>query len=279
MLSIVPFSASENKSTKKLAWMTDLHLDAAEYQTIQQFLSKLRALESDIILIGGDTCNGQKALNCMESIAHLTGKNVYFVLGNHEFYHGSIAQTRELAHQMTKKNNLLHYLTKEALIKLTPTTVLIGHDGWSDARAGNFMDSTIALHDYTLINELKNLTKNELQTRLHQLGSQAAHDIQKKVEEAFKHYSNIILLTHTPPFQAACIYEKHISDDNWAPHFVCKAMGDVLFKIMKTHPAKQMIVLCGHAHHMADISILPNLRVMVGESTLGFPEIQGLICV
>lgn len=280
MLSIIPFSNPKQKITKKLAWLTDLHLDAAEDHVVQQLLQDLVALKPDSILIGGDTCNGHKALNYISSIAQIVEKKVYFVLGNHEFYHESIPQTRDLAYHSTDNNDQLHYLTYEQIIELTPMTALIGHDGWSDARAGNFMDSTIALHDYTLIKELKNLTKSKLQLKLHQLGSQAAQDIRKKLEKAFKQYSNVIILTHTPPFQAACLYDNNIADqDNWAPHFVCKAMGDVLNKLMNAHLDKQVIVLCGHAHHMADISILPNLRVMVGESTLRSPQIQGLINV
>lgn len=259
--------------------MTDLHLDAAERPVIEKLLTDLVALDPDIILVGGDTCNGQKALNYLLSISQMTGKEVYFVLGNHEFYHESITDLRELARQTTADSTQIHYLTNEHIIKLTPTTALIGHDGWSDARAGDFMNSTVMLNDYTLIKELKNLTKNKLQMKLHQLGSQAARAIQKKLEDALKQYSNIIILTHTPPFREVCIYENHISDDNWSPHFVCKAMGDALFKIMKAHPDKQVLVICGHAHNRADISILPNLRVMVGESLLGFPQIQGLISV
>lgn len=279
MLNIVPFSSVKNKITKTLAWLTDLHLDAAQDLIVQRLMDELAALKPDIILIGGDTCNGPKALNCILSISQTTGKDVYFVLGNHEFYHESISHVRELAQHMPNYNSQIHYLTKEHIVELTPTTALIGHDGWSDARAGDFMNSTISLHDYTLIKELKNLTKKKLQLKLHQLGSQAACDIQKKLENAFKQYSQIIILTHTPPFRAACIYDEHESDDNWAPHFVCKAMGDVLFKIMNTHPDKQVIVFCGHSHQMADIAILPNLRVMVGESTLGSPQIQGLISI
>jgi 3',5'-cyclic-AMP phosphodiesterase len=279
MLNMAPFSNTENKISKTLAWLTDLHLDAAEEYQIQQLLLDITALNTDIILVGGDTCNGTKAFNYLLSIAKMTEKEVYFVLGNHEFYHHSITQVRKLAQQLSDTHPQLHYLTKESIIELTPTTALIGHDGWSDARAGDFMHSTILLHDYTLISELRNLDKSKLKLKLNQLGTQAAQNIKKKLEGAFKSYTNIILLTHTPPFQAACIYDKHISDDNWAPHFVCKAMGDMLFKMMKENPDKQVAVYCGHAHHMADISLLPNLKVMVGESILGSPQIQGIITV
>lgn len=279
MINIVPFSSSGHTITKKIVWMCDLHLDAAEQHVVQQLLYDLSALKPDLILIGGDTSNGYTALRNLLSISQAIDKDLYFVLGNHEFYHGSISNTRELAQKLTHSYKQIHYLTKEHIVELTPNIALVGHDGWSDARAGNFMNSIIALHDYTLIDDLKNLTKDKLRLKLHQLGNQAARDIEKKLTEALKKYSHVIILTHTPPFQDACLYDKEISDDNWAPHFVCKAMGDILLKIMKAHPSKQAIVFCGHSHQLADISILPNLRVMVAESTLGAPQIQGLINV
>lgn len=277
-LNIVPFP-DKIKEPKTLIWLTDLHLDATEEAVFQSLLDTLKELDPDLILVGGDTCNGHKALKYLSTISEIAQKPVHFVLGNHEFYHGSIIHIRKLVQHAAQTNRNLHYLTHENSIELTPTTALIGHDGWSDARAGDFLNSTVSLHDYTLIEELKGLDKISLREKLYQLGTEASHDIQKKLKEVFQTYSNVIILTHTPPFQAACLYEKRISDDNWAPHFVCKAMGDMLANIMNANPSKQAIVLCGHAHQLADIAILPNLRVIVGESTLGSPQIQGLITV
>jgi Icc-related predicted phosphoesterase len=277
MLAFSPFGQSDLSSLLKVVWVTDLHLDAAKPDFYQALFKNIETLNPDLILVGGDTANGLKAFQYLLLMQELLQKEIYFVLGNHEFYHHSIFHTRSIATQTAAYNENLHYLTNENLVHLSDSTVLIGHDGWCDARAGNFLTSTVSLHDYHLIKDLKDLSKHKLQMKLHQLGTEAAESLEKKLDEAFKKYSYIVLLTHTPPFQAACIYDKHISDDNWAPHFVCKAMGDMLIKKMNQHPEKYLIALCGHAHHLADISILPNLRVIVGESVLGSPKVQALI--
>jgi 3',5'-cyclic-AMP phosphodiesterase len=280
MLSITPFGSSNANSIFKLAWMTDLHLDATHNPLIlKSLLADLAELNLDGILIGGDTCNGTKALDYILHFRKTLKKKIYFVLGNHEFYHSSIAHLRHLASLTANHNADVHYLSKEGLFELNSSTVLIGHDGWSDARAGNFIASTVSLHDYHLIEELKDLPKAKLKVKLHRLGSEATLNLEKKLEAALPRYSNILILTHTPPFQAATIYDKHISDDNWAPHFICKAMGDMLMQKMKEHPEKNLVVLCGHAHSFADINVLPNLRVIVGESILGAPRITGLVHV
>lgn len=279
MLQLIPFINSYMAHTKKIVWLTDLHLDAAKQKDIYQLVHEMNKIQPDLILVGGDTSNGHIALYYLLALSKMTKKDIYFVLGNHEFYHSSIARTRMFAFQTTQCHPHLHYMTKEHLVELNSETVLIGHDGWSDARAGHFMNSTVTLHDYRLIQDLKNLSKPQLQMKLHRLGSQAAIDIEKKLKKCFETYANALILTHTPPFQAACIYNKRISDDNWAPHFVCKVLGDQLVKIMQKHPNHRALVLCGHAHHAADIEVLPNLRVIVGESLLGSPKIQAVLSI
>lgn len=276
MLNILPFNQTSS-SFIKIGWLTDLHLDAAKRSVIFELLRQINDQQPDFILVGGDTCNTYKALEYLLGLTKITKKDVYFVLGNHEFYHSSIRRTRQLAYYTSVCHSKLHYLSLAGIVELTPTVALIGHDGWADARAGDFMHSTVLLHDYHLIDDFKKLPKQSLQMKIHCLGSQAAKDIKKKLHKAFKSYNQVIILTHTPPFQAVCFYDKHLSDDNWAPHFVCKAMGDCLLKMMKVYPDKQVIVLAGHAHHLADLTILPNLRVIVGETTLGIPHLQGIL--
>jgi hypothetical protein len=82
------------------------------------------------------------------------------------------------------------------------------------------------------------------------------------------------VLTHVPPFREACWYEGRISDDNWLPYFTCKAMGDVLTRVMRERPQKRMTVLCGHTHGAGEADILPNLHVRTGGAEYGRPEPQ-----
>lgn len=275
MMHDISLAAPNQTSGKQIVWSTDLHLDAAAKECRQRYLESLRTTPLDYFLIGGDISNGRQSLENLQLLAKKIKAPIYFVLGNHDYYHGSIVDIRQQARQKMAPN--LHYLTGDTVVELSPQVALVGHDGWSDGRAGNFLNSEISLNDYFLIDELKNLPRDQLLDKLNKLGKEAADGIRKGLVKALKKYPQVIVLTHTPPFQETCLYDGAISDDQWAPHFVCQAMGEVLKEEAGLHPKSQVLVLCGHSHHGADVQILPNLRVLTGHSDLGTPSIQGVI--
>ena len=82
------------------------------------------------------------------------------------------------------------------------------------------------------------------------------------------------LLTHVPPFREAAVYRGRPSDEDWAPHFSCKAMGDLLIEVMADHPTRKLTVLCGHTHGGGESKILPNLLVLTGQAKYRHPAIQ-----
>lgn len=264
---------------KRLTWSTDLHFDAADHAQFQIFFELIIAHEPDFVLIGGDISNGISSLTYLANLANVIDKPFYFVFGNHDYYYGSIALMRKAAKKMMEEMPQLHYLTDNGIIALSEKTALIGHDGWSDARAGDFLNSDVMLNDYFLIDELKRLTHEERRVKLNELGDEAAQFLKKQLTEALKNYERVVLLTHVPPFEESCLYEGVPAEGNWTPHFVGKATGDVLEAIMKQHPEKHLLVLCGHSHWGHEIQILPNLRVLTGHAELGIPNVQGLILI
>lgn len=275
----IDFRSDNGGPIKRLIWLTDLHLDAKDKAQYRYFFELVMAQEPDSILIGGDISNGIASLNHLTQLHALIQKQFYFVLGNHDFYYGSIAQIREEARYLTVENPQLHYLTGDGIIPLSECTALIGHDSWADARAGDFMNSDVMLNDYFLIEELKRLNQEERKQKLGEMGSEAAETLKRQLVEAFGNYERVILLTHVPPFVEACLIEGHPCDANSAPHFVSVAVGEALREVMAGVPAKELLVLCGHCHCAQDVNIMPNLRVVTGQSDLGLPDIQGLIFV
>jgi Icc protein len=277
MNHIVVFSQPEQTIAMRLIWITDLHLDSTDKDRVRKFFQVVIAEKPDALLIGGDISNGINSLLHLKHLARLIKKPFYFVLGNHDFYFGSIYQIRAIAHQANKEFEHAHYLTDSGVIGLTNRTALVGHDGWNDAREGDFLTSSIMLHDYLLIDELKNLNPRERMEMLHKLGDEAAESLRKVLLTALPFYERVIILTHTPPFREACLYEGEICDDDWAPHFVSKAVGEMLVEVVSNYPDKEVLVLCGHSHHRADRQILPNLRVLAGHCDVGNPAVQGII--
>ena len=89
----------------------------------------------------------------------------------------------------------------------------------------------------------------------------------------------VIVLTHVPPFREACWHRGRVSDDEWLPHFACRAVGEALVEAMAAHPECEMTVLCGHTHSAGEAQVLPNLRVLTGGAEYGRPEVQRVLTV
>lgn len=267
----------EKETNHSLVWLTDLHIDACKATDIDNFLSQLNKVPARTLLVGGDICNGPNAFKWLTHLQTVTKKEVYFVLGNHDYYNNSISDTRESVNSFNREQELCHYLSGNGSVALSSKTALVGHDGWADGRIGDFLNSSITLNDYCCIEELKGVRGNNLLNVLKKLGTESADQAKKNLLEALINYDNVIFLTHVPPFKEACVYQGKVTDDNWGPHFVCGAMGDALLEVVEKYPNKQILCLCGHSHSEADVVVQPNLRVISGAATIGNPTIQGII--
>ncbi len=84
----------------------------------------------------------------------------------------------------------------------------------------------------------------------------------------------MVLLTHIPPLREACWHDGKISDDDWAPFFTCRAVGDAILEIMADHPRQQLTVLCGHTHGAGVAHPLPNVEILTGGAKYGHPAVQ-----
>lgn len=278
----------------RLAWLTDLHLNFVTAEHVVQFAEKLRAVHPDMLLIGGDLGEADSWEAYLLELDALLKLPVYFVLGNHDYYGGSLREVRERARVLTTEYERLNWLPARRWISLDANTALVGHGGWGDARARNFRESRVILNDYFLINELRmaaglpegiktwwgepGFINNEgLQNRLMDLGDEAARHFRTVIPQALAEHRHVLVLMHVPPFRGACWHAGKISDDDWAPHFCCIAAGEVLKAIMKEHPKHRMTVLCGHTHGEGVAEILPNLVVRTGGAKYGEPAIQSII--
>jgi 3',5'-cyclic AMP phosphodiesterase CpdA len=258
----------------RVAWLTDLHLNFLSASEIGTFLDNVREDEPDVVLISGDTGEARSLQELLGRIEARLQRPIYFVLGNHDFYYGSIHGVRAAVARQAQESRWLTWLTGGRIIPLTADTALIGHDSWADGRCGDYEHSDVLMNDYLLIEEFAGLNKRGRLDRLHALGDAAAAYFSTLLPLALMQHRRIILVTHVPPFQEACWHEGQISDDNFLPHFVCKAAGDAMRTVMAANPDRNLLVLCGHTHGEGEAQILPNLRVLTGGAEYGAPEVQ-----
>ena len=255
-------------------WLTDIHLEFLDDSAFSAFLRELGGKRGDAVLISGDIAQAPTVTGYLARMAHSLRIPIYFVLGNHDFYHGSISGVRQAVREMSAASPLLHWLSEGEPVRLDSTTCLVGHDGWGDARLGDCSGSTVSLNDFFLIRELAGLSPAARRRRLGELGDQAAEHLRRAVAEALKSAEHVVVLTHVPPFREAAWYGGRPSDPQWLPYFSCKAVGDVLYEAMQRRHGQRMTVLCGHTHGGGRSLILPNLETLTGPARYGRPVVQ-----
>lgn len=257
----------------RLLWLTDIHLNFVRRHEREAFLTSVAAATPDAVLVGGDISESHDVIRFLTQIDDALGCPVYFVLGNHDFYYSSIAKIRSDVAKLCSERPRLVYLSDTGFVQLAPDVGLVGHDGWADARLGDYERSYIMMNDYKLIAELADCGKRERWPRLQALGDEAAAHVARVLPAALDMFPQVFLLTHVPPMREACWHEGRLSDDEWSPHFTCKAMGDAILAIMEARPDRRLVVLCGHTHGAGEVWPLPNVQVLTGGAVYGQPTI------
>ena len=257
----------------RLAWATDIHLNFAP-KGPEALCEDLRRTRADAFLLAGDIAEAPTLVPALEVLERHSPCPVYFVLGNHDFYKGSIAAVRREVAAFVQGSRRLKWLNLAGVVPLTAKTCLVGHDGWGDARYGDVMRSDVVLNDFRLIAELSGLRKSELRERLEALGDEAAAHFRQVLPDALARFEHVYVLTHVPPFREACWHQGRMSDDAYLPFFACKASGDALAEAMRPRRDRLMTVLCGHTHGGGESQPLSNLRVFTGPAEYGEPKLQ-----
>jgi 3',5'-cyclic AMP phosphodiesterase CpdA len=261
----------------QLAWLSDIHLNFLEEAKLRSFTDQVAKSGADAVLISGDIAQAVGVGDILFWFADHLSCPIYFVLGNHDYYTGSIEEVREKVAKLSDEHDRLFWLPKTGPVKLSDDTMLVGHGSWADGRFGDWDSSNVELNDYVVIKELAGLDRDERGLRIAELADDAALSLQQSIFDCIKDTERIIVATHVPPFQQSCWNEGTLADDNWLPHFSCRVVGELLKEIMQTNPDKKMLVLCGHTHTAAQARILPNLEVLTAGSEYGEPKIQRVI--
>jgi 3',5'-cyclic AMP phosphodiesterase CpdA len=258
----------------RCVWATDIHLNFVAERHRFSFAESVLAHDPDIVLLGGDLAEADNVASYLQELEHWIERPIYFVLGNHDFYRGSINSVRESISELARNSGHLFWLNTAGVVPIGEDTSLVGHDSWADGRFGDYWGSDVVLNDFLLIEEFLPLGKRERLELLEMLAAEAAAHFEGVLPEAFCNSRSVVLLTHAPPFRQACWHEGKISADDFLPFFATKIVGDVLISVMEAHPDCHLRVFCGHTHGGGTVDILPNLKVYTGGAEYGSPRVQ-----
>ncbi len=87
---------------RPLAWITDIHLNFLPPRQVEAFLVELAGLRLDGLLISGDIAESHDVADYLARLDDALEIDIYFVLGNHDFYYGSIREVRESMRQLCR---------------------------------------------------------------------------------------------------------------------------------------------------------------------------------
>ncbi|MFH1303965.1 MAG: metallophosphoesterase [Planctomycetota bacterium] len=257
--------------------MTDLHLNFLKQKQIDRFIGEIANQHAQGVLIGGDIGEAGSIVPLLDTLSTSLHCPIYFVLGNHDFYHGSIKAVKQAVQELANSRSNLFWLPDSGVVEMSPTTALLGHGGWADGGYGDFWNSTVDLNDYHLIAELTDLPETQRLLKMRELAAQACDHFQHWLPLALQAYDHVYCLTHVPPFAESCWHEGEISDQYHLPHFASKLSGDALRSIMLLYPEKKLTVLCGHTHSSGEANVADNITVLTGKAEYGKPEIQRIL--
>jgi len=263
--------------TMRLAWLTDIHLNFLKNDDLAEFVVFLAKHDAEAFVITGDIAEGNTIGKYLKILAEAIDKQIYFVLGNHDFYRETIAGARVQVAKMCRAHDNLVWLNEAGVVRLTENAALVGHDGWADGRFGDYENTEVMLSDHILIRDFARCGKDERLELVQKLADDAVEHFERHLHDALRDYEIVYAATHPVPFKEACLYNGKMSSEDFLPHFASKIIGEKLKEIMQGYPENKLTVLCGHVHYPAEVEILPNLKVIVGGARYSYPQVQRVI--
>ncbi len=268
---------------RELLWATDIHLDHVGHRTAAtDFGDLLRRHHpsAEGLIVTGDIAEARSISGCLRDLSEAFSGPVYFVLGNHDYYRGHFRTVDEDVRGTEKSTDRLHWL-RSGPVRLDARTVLVGSDGFYDARYGD-EQSPLQLSDFMLIGELFE-AQDDSRAKLHETLRNRADELVERLEAQTRGLledrtvRDVIVATHVPPFPEAAWHDGRSADGTWAPYFSSKATGDFLGRMAREFPDVTVTTLCGHSHGDGVLDAAPNSRVFTGRATYGFPQLAGIV--
>lgn len=265
----------------RVAWLTDIHLNFLNERRRVRFVERVAAQTPDAVVISGDIADGWSVVPALEVFATCVACPVYFVLGNHDFYHRGIGVVRAEVRAATQGTRVT-YLVDADVVELGSGVALVGHDGWADGREGDYAGTTFRTNDFVHIQDFQvfgggyGARDQRLRLMQHLAGEAAAH-FARVLPLAAASHSHIIAVTHVPPFAGASRYRGRPTGPDALPFYASKCAGEAMLDAMGRFPACRLTVLAGHTHATARYDAAPNVEVRTASATYGKPRIGTLM--
>lgn len=174
--------------------LSDLHIEFGDL--------KIPNVDSDVVILAGDIHIGEKGLGWIKR--KFKGKEVVYVLGNHEYYHGIIPELCGVLKEKSKDTNI-HVLENDVLV--IGDVVILGCTLWTNFELYGNAD-VAADHARACMNDYRTIkTTPEYKvwapSDTIKVYNKSFNWLSKKVEE-YKD-KKIVVVTHNAPSINSCL--------------------------------------------------------------------------
>lgn len=276
-----------------VALCSDIHLNFLTLDRVTKFAETLFKAGPDAVLITGDISEGDVLVQHLKILLAVVDKDIYVVLGNHDYWKSSFDKVATAMRDLMKENPRFHWLPETGVVELTDKTALVGVDGWYDAGYGDWKRGGIFMNDWQHIEEFSvgfvpgmygnqgmTVSKDALISVCRQKANRDAALAEQLLQEAFIKRDHVVFATHVPPWPEVARYRGRATDEFALPYYTSKAMGVVLEDVAKYLKAGQTLtVFCGHTHDKAFHRFSANLSVHCSPAQYGSPAISSMVGV
>jgi 3',5'-cyclic-AMP phosphodiesterase len=261
---------------QSLTWLTDPHLEFCSHLTRSDLYRSINRAASEIVVITGDLSAGPHRLAQYVELAEKVSKPIYFVLGNHDRYGTTFANTEAVVKRVTRQFSHLVRLDGSQLIPLNESVALIGVDGWADGLGGEGPATKARINDFYQILDFATDPEPQAFRAMKERARKYAQALKPSLSKALTQYQTTIIATHVPPYEDAAWHEGLPSSPDYQPFFSSPTMGKLIQAAAAKHPGKSVLVLCGHTHSPGAYR-KGNVLVLTGGARYSFPEINRTI--
>lgn len=258
---------------ESLIWLTDPHLEFCSHRTRQLLYRSINQATGEIVIITGDLSAGSHRLAQYTELAEQIKKPVYFVLGNHDRYGTTFANTETVVERVTALFSHMVRLNGSQLIPLNNSVALIGVDGWADGLGGEGPETDTRIDDFYQILDFATAPEPQVFREMKERACKYSRALKPSLVRALKQYQVTIIATHVPPYEGAAWHQGCPSSPAYQPFFSSPTMGKMIKAAVAEHPGKSVLVLCGHTHSPG-IYRDGNVLVLTAGARYGFPEIS-----
>lgn len=248
-------------------WMTDIHMNFLVNAGVKRkFLQKVEKCKAPIF-ITGDIGDGRTLSTNLKELATASEFPVYFVTGNHDYYHSSFERTEDIIRMSVQEFPNLVYLPVSGLVPLTEDTCIIGPESWADGKVVPFVETyPFCMNDFVHIADLKDVDKRKVVKTFQKRASDGVEALKSCLDQARLKYKKIIIMSHAVPFG------RLTTPSDYQPFYVWYEGGTTICDFCDANPEIEVLWLSGHTHCPSSFK-RDKLNAYVLGSEYCFPQI------